>query len=103
MRIAPFAEKKIRNEKSEMKILFYGNVQDFTNSDKSFETRDCSSIRELVDILGGHYGGRLKEFLLGDETCFFLVNGKGLMMTGGFNTNLQPDDKVEVLPFANAG
>ena len=85
-----------------MNILFYGNVLDYTK-EKSFEAGNCPSVRDLVNILGGHYGERFKEFLLGDETCFFLVNGKGLMMTGGLDTPLNPDDKVEVLPFAEAG
>ena len=86
-----------------MKVIFYGKVLDYTNSDKYYEAHDCSCIRGLIDTLGEHYGERLKEFLLGEETCFFLINGKGLMMTGGLNTQLQPGDKVEVLPFANAG
>ena len=86
-----------------MKILFYGNVLDCTNGEKSFEAIDCVNLHELVDKLGGHYGERFKEFLLGEKTCFFLVNGKGIMMTGGLNTKLNPQDKIEVLPFADAG
>ena len=86
-----------------MKVLFYGNVLDYTNGEKTHEIDDCSNVRSLAGKLGDHYGGRFKEFLLGDETCFFLVNGKGLMMTGGLDTLLNPDDKIEVLPFVEAG
>ena len=43
------------------------------------------------------------NIVLGEETCFFLVNGKGIMMTGGLDTKLCPGDKIEVLPFADAG
>ena len=91
-----------------MNVLFYGNVLDYTRGEKSFELENCSetlvsNILELVDELGRHYGEKLKEFLLGEETCFFLVNGKGIMMTGGLDTKLCPCDKIEVLPFADAG
>jgi molybdopterin converting factor small subunit len=86
-----------------VKVLFYGNLLDQTQGDRSHETKNVSSIKELVDELGIHYGGSFKEFLLGNETCFFLVNGKGIMMTGGLNTGLKPDDRIEVLPFAEAG
>ena len=86
-----------------MNIYFYGNVLKYTNGEKFYKAEDCSNICELTDKLGSHYGECFKEFLLGEETCFFLVNGKGIMMTGGLNTKLQSGDKVEVLPFAEAG
>ena len=91
-----------------MKVLFYGNVLDYTRGEKSFEVykspeNSVSNVRELVDELGNYYGEGLKEFILGEENCFFLVNGKGLMMTGGLDTKLCPGDKIEVLPFADAG
>jgi len=54
-----------------MDVSFYGNVLNYTNSDKCFKTDNCSSVRELIDALGGHYGENLKGFLLGNETCFF--------------------------------
>ena len=86
-----------------MKVLFYGGVLEFTKGEKEFEFEDCSSVRELINELGSNYGQRFKDFLLGKETCFFLVNGKGLMMTGGPETKINPGDKIEVLPFADAG
>ncbi|MCL2214356.1 MAG: MoaD/ThiS family protein [Treponema sp.] len=86
-----------------MKVLFYGNVIEYTNGDKSLEIEHCAGLRELINKLCDHYGDRLKDFILNDETCFFLVNGKGTMMTGGLNTKLQSDDKIEILPFAEAG
>ncbi|MCL2765251.1 MAG: MoaD/ThiS family protein [Treponema sp.] len=86
-----------------MKVLFYGNALDYTNGDRFFDAKDCASIRGLIDELCNYYGEKLKDFLLGEETCFFLVNGKGLMMTGGLDTKIHPDDRIEVLPFAEAG
>jgi len=86
-----------------MIVLFYGSVLDFTNGEKLLNINDCSSIRTLIDKLSGQYGKNFEDFLLGNETCFFLVNGKGIMMTGGLDTILKPGDKIEVLPFTEAG
>ena len=86
-----------------MNVLFYGNVLEYTNNEKFFDAKNCTNVRGLINELGGHYGKRFKEFLLGRETCFLLVNGRGIMMTSGLDTGLHPDDKVEVLPFAEAG
>ena len=86
-----------------MKVLFYGHVLEYTNNEKFCEIKDCLTISGLADELGKYYSERFKQFLLGEETCFFLVNGQGIMMTGGLNTKLHPNDKIEVLPFAEAG
>ena len=86
-----------------MKVLFYGCVLDFTNGEKSFETGDCGTVRDLSVKLCDHFGERFRKFLFGDETCFFLVNGRGLMATGGLDTKLSPDDRIELLPIAEAG
>ena len=107
-----------------MKVLFYGSVREYANGEKSYElpepaggkgtasaacsllpaeSADCSSVRDLIGKLGDHFGERFKEFLFGNETCFFLINGKGIMMTGGLDTKLHPGDKIEVVPFAQGG
>jgi len=86
-----------------MQVFFYGSVSGYTNGEKLYNAKDCASVRELIYELNSFYGERLREFLLGEDTCFFLVNGKGLMLTGGMETKLSPNDKIEVLPFADAG
>ena len=86
-----------------MKVLFYGNVQDHTEGEKSIEVDGALSVRALIDLLGEKFGERFKEFLLGDDTCFFLVNGNGIMTTGGLGTPLHSGDTVEVLPFVEGG
>ena len=90
-----------------MKVLFYGNVLEYTNGEKSYEppghSANCSTVRDLINILSSHFGDGFLDFLLGEETCFFLINGKGIMMSGGLDTKLNPGDKIEVLPFAQAG
>jgi molybdopterin converting factor small subunit len=78
-------------------------VLDFTGGESSFEAKSSPSIRALVDELSGHFGESFSAMLLGGETCFFLVNGKGIMTSGGLETKLRPDDKIDILPLIVAG
>jgi len=86
-----------------LKISFYASIIDYTNGAACFEAKKSSSIRELIDELGDQFGNKFKEFLLSDNTCFFLVDGKGIINSGGLNTKINPDDKIEILPFVEAG
>jgi molybdopterin converting factor small subunit len=61
------------------------------------------NLHALINLLGERFGAQFKEFLLGDDTCFFLVNGSGIMTTGGLNTPLHAGDKVDILPFVPGG
>ena len=86
-----------------MRVLFFGNIQAYTLGEKSFEAGDATCVSKLIDLLGEGFGERFKEFLLGENNCFFLVNGKSIMTTGGLNTPLHPCDTVEVLPIVEGG
>ena len=88
-----------------MNVSVHGSVREYTNGENSceFPDADCPGVRDLIDRLGGRFGESFRKFLLGSETCLFLVNGKGLMMTGGLDTKLNPGDKVDVLPFVQGG
>jgi len=86
-----------------MVALFYGSVLGQTGGEKSFVPAGSASIRALVGELGCRYGGRFEEFLLSGDDCFFLVNGKSIAMSGGLETSLHPGDRIEVLPFVEAG
>jgi len=86
-----------------MKVTFYGKVINYTDGKKSHVPGGCANLRALVDELGSIYGENFRAFLLGSETCFFLVNGAGAQSTGGLETPLKPGDKIEVLPFVEAG
>jgi len=86
-----------------MTVLFYGSVIDHAGGNQSFQFQGCESVRVLINELGRSFGERFKAFLLGDETCLFLVNGRGIITTGGLDTKLEPTDKIEILPFIEAG
>lgn len=86
-----------------MIVLFYGNVLEHTCGEKSHEPKDSQSISDLIEELGCHFGTQFKVFLLSGENCFFLVNGRSIATTGGLATKLHQGDKIEVIPFIEAG
>ena len=87
-----------------MTVSFHGEMtRKFTAGDKKADMEGQKTVRALVDELGEKYGERFKEFLLGTGTCFFLVNGSGIMTTGGLDTKLSENDRVEILPFVEGG
>ena len=85
-----------------IKVMFFGSVQDHSAC-PSIEVEAVESLRILIDNLGEEFGATFHEYLLGEDTCFFLINGKSIMNTGGLNTLLKPEDKVEILPVVEAG
>jgi len=86
-----------------VKVLFHGSVQELTHGEPSHETAEVRDVRGLIDELGESFGAAFREFLVGDQTCFILVNGNGLMMTGGYDTPLHNGDTVDILPFITEG
>ena len=86
-----------------MTVLFYGNVIDQAKGAETFTSQNSQTLRALVDELGAHFGQAFRDFLLVEGTCFFLVNGMGVLYSGGLDMKLQPGDRVEILPFVEAG
>ena len=93
-----------------MTVTFYGRVIEYTNGDKSFmpapgeaSLGDSMTLRGLLDLLCGHYGERFESFINGNETCLILINGNGAALSGGLDSPIGQDDKVDILPFVDAG
>lgn len=86
-----------------MTVTFYGGVLAHTDEEKSFSLIECTDVHGAIDELGRRFGEKFRKFLLDGENCFFLINGRGLAATGGLATILSPGDKIEVLPFIDAG
>jgi len=84
-------------------VMFYGGMLDLSGNTGPVAIEGCRTVRETVDKLGNLLGDKVKETLLGSESCIFLVNGKGIMTTGGLESELKPGDKVEILPYIDAG
>jgi len=86
-----------------MTVIFYGGVREYTSGLKSVEIDEAKNIRELIVKLIERFGKRFEEKLFSKESCFFLVNGKGIMTTGGLETPLSGNDRVELLQHVDGG
>jgi len=86
-----------------MVVTFYGSALEYTGFEKMVELETCENVSLLIKALGERYGYVFEEALLSGEKWFVLVNGSGIMYSGGLNTPLQPTDRVDILPFAEAG
>jgi len=87
-----------------MTVEFYSSITKHTNGDKNYTpTKNHPTLRELLDELGGCYGEGFLSFINGNETCLILINGKGIKLSGGLDSALYQGDKIEILPFVDAG
>jgi len=87
-----------------MIVTFHGKITEYTNGDKTFmPVTDCSTLRALLEELSGYYGESFRLFVNGNESCLFLVNGRGIALSGGLDSPLAPGDKIDILPFVEAG
>lgn len=86
-----------------MTVQFFGSVLEHVSELKSVEITGATDIRALIDRLGERFGAGFRDFLLADESCLFLVNGGGILSTGGLSTPLNPGDTIEILPFVDGG
>ena len=85
-----------------LKVFFYASVQDHSGCEE-LEIEEVETLADCIDKLEEKLGSHFKDYLLGEDTCFFLVNGKSILRTGGLNTPLHPHDKIEILPVVEAG
>jgi len=85
-----------------VKVLFYESVKNHSKCE-SLEIEFAGTVLDLIHQLGERLGAGFRDYLLEDDTCFFLVNGKSIIRTGGLNTPLGPSDKIEILPIVEAG
>ena len=88
-----------------MTVTFYGRITEYTGGDKTFtpEKGAFLTLRGLLDGLGRHYGEGFEAFINGNETCLILLNGNGAALAGGMDPPLKEGDKVDILPFVDAG
>ena len=91
-----------------MTVSFYGRIKDYTNGERNYTpcapaAEKHSTLRAVLDELSVNYGESFNDFIQRSETCLFLVNGKGTVHTGGLDTPVKQGDKIEILPFVEAG
>jgi len=91
-----------------MTVTFYGRITEYTDGEKTFSPEvptmeKCNSLRDLLDELYQRYGESFKSFINGNETCLILLNSNGIAFSGGLDSPLKQGDKIDILPFVDAG
>ena len=86
-----------------MVVSFYGSMLKHTGGIKTYKPENSPNVRQLIDEMGCHFGAEFRDFLISEEFCIFLVNGKSVAALEGLSTRLNPGDKIEILPFIEAG
>ena len=86
-----------------MDVLFYAAITRYTRGEKSFTPKEHSTLRGVLDELCVHYGEEFESFIYASEKCIFLINGQGVMMSGGLDSPVCFGDKIEIIPFVDAG
>ena len=86
-----------------MTVWFHLSVSEFTGCSHLELEGEPETLQEMVDELRKLFGEDFYQYLLAEDTCFYLVNGKSILHTGGFSTRLQLGDKIEILPVVEAG
>lgn len=86
-----------------MNVRFHGTALEHTGGKELIKLNNSGDIYSLIDEIGSLFGDSFRGVLLDGEAFFFLVNGTGIMKTGGFETKLSPEDTVEIVPFFDAG
>jgi len=86
-----------------MIVSFYGEITRYTNGEKSYTPKAHSTLRGLLEELGDAYGTQFTSFVNGNDSCIILINGKGIMLSGGLDSALNIGDKIKILPFVDAG
>jgi molybdopterin converting factor small subunit len=86
-----------------MTVTFYGLITRYTNGDSSYTPSTHATLRGLLKELGKVYGKQFVSFITGNESCIILINGKGIMLSGGLNSAISIGDRIEILPFVDAG
>ena len=86
-----------------MTVEFYGRITEYTNGVKLFTPKIHPTIDKLLNELSSHFGDKFTSFINSNEACLILVNSKGIALTGGQKTPLNEGDKIEILPFVEAG
>ena len=88
-----------------MIVSFYSIVKEYTNGESTYtpQLKANLTLRDMLDELCSNYGQRFKSFIHGNDTCLILINGNGIALTGGLDSPLKQGDKVDILPFIEAG
>jgi len=92
-----------------VEVKFFTSLREITGKkvDK-IQLQNTVTVDELLTLLSEKYGKNFREYIYnkkGDVQGFlsFLVNGKNINIMQGFDTKLQENDVVAILPPVGGG
>ena len=92
-----------------VEVKFFTSLREITGKKvDEIQLQNTITIDELLTLLSEKYGKNFREYTYnkkGDVQKFlsFLVNGKNINIMQGFDTKLQENDVVAILPLVGGG
>ncbi|TET25176.1 MAG: MoaD/ThiS family protein [Candidatus Bathyarchaeum sp.] len=92
-----------------VEVKFFTSLREITGKKvDEIQLQNTVTVDELLTLLSEKYGKNFREYIYnkkGDVQGFlsFLVNGKNINIMQGFDTKLQENDVVAILPPVGGG
>ncbi len=92
-----------------VEVKFFTSLREITGKKMDeIQLQNTITVDELLTLLSEKYGKNFREYIYnkkGDVQGFlsFLVNGKNINIIQGFDTKLQENDVVAILPPVGGG
>jgi sulfur-carrier protein len=92
-----------------VEVKFFTSLREITGKKVDrIQLQDAITVNELVKMLSEKYGKKFREYIydkdgLTQEFLSFLVNGKNINKMQGFDTKLEDQDVIAILPPVGGG
>ena len=92
-----------------VEVKFFTSLREITGKKvDTIQLQDAITVNELVKMLSEKYGKKFREYIydkdgLTQEFLSFLVNGKNINKMQGFDTKLEDQDVIAILPPVGGG
>ena len=92
-----------------IEVKFFTSLREITGKKvDQLQLQNSITVDELVTLLSNKHGKEFREYIYNkkgeiQEFLSFLVNGKNINNMQGFDTKLQEDDVVAILPPVGGG
>ena len=92
-----------------VEVKFFTSLREITGKKvDQIQMQDAITVNELVKMLSEKYGKKFREYIydkdgVTQEFLSFLVNGKNINKMQGFDTKLEDQDVIAILPPVGGG
>jgi len=92
-----------------VKVRFFTRLREITNKrEEEIEVEDGTTVEELLKILEEKYGQPFRNYIRNRRGKFrenlqYLINGKNMKFLQGFNTPLEENDTLAIIPPVGGG